>query len=134
MRIVLDPFPEFVAHCDFLSSSEGSDTEVESDVEHQPIFGYRREDTRHLGRPAERGRPSQSLDSEPSVPSTTPSFGQDIVDADLQQMQAILDRLARREDIPDEWWAAAGLSRTIGRGLADVQARDSGFSVDEHLS
>ena len=32
-------------------------------------------------------------------------------------MQAILDRLARREDIPDDWWAGAGLSRTIGRGL-----------------
>ncbi|KAI9848160.1 MAG: hypothetical protein M1837_000834 [Sclerophora amabilis] len=30
---------------------------------------------------------------------------------EAHDMQRILDRLARREDIPDEWWAAAGLSR-----------------------
>lgn len=28
-------------------------------------------------------------------------------------MQRIVQRLARREDIPDEWWAEVGLSRTI---------------------
>jgi hypothetical protein len=28
-------------------------------------------------------------------------------------MQRIVRNLARREDIPDEWWAAAGLSRTL---------------------
>ncbi|KAI9678083.1 MAG: hypothetical protein M1817_006027 [Caeruleum heppii] len=31
-------------------------------------------------------------------------------------MQHILGSLARREDIPDEWWAAAGLSRTLPPG------------------
>jgi hypothetical protein len=30
-------------------------------------------------------------------------------------MQRIVSNLARREDIPDEWWAAAGLSRTLSR-------------------
>jgi hypothetical protein len=30
-------------------------------------------------------------------------------------MQHIIRRLARREDIPDEWWAEAGLSRTFPR-------------------
>jgi hypothetical protein len=35
----------------------------------------------------------------------------------LHHMQVILDRLARREDIPDDWWAAAGLARTLDRGL-----------------
>jgi len=34
-------------------------------------------------------------------------------EAELAQMQRLIDRLSRREDIPDEWWAAAGLSRTI---------------------
>ncbi|KAJ5144004.1 uncharacterized protein N7515_002791 [Penicillium bovifimosum] len=38
-------------------------------------------------------------------------------DDELHHMQVILDRLARREDIPDDWWAAAGLSRTLDRGL-----------------
>jgi hypothetical protein len=30
-------------------------------------------------------------------------------------MQRIVRNLARREDIPDEWWADAGLSRTLSR-------------------
>ncbi len=33
----------------------------------------------------------------------------------LGGMQRIVRRLARREDIPDEWWAEAGLSRTFPR-------------------
>ncbi|KFY12585.1 hypothetical protein V492_03795 [Pseudogymnoascus sp. VKM F-4246] len=32
-------------------------------------------------------------------------------------MQRIVQRLARREDIPDEWWAEVGLSRTIPHEL-----------------
>jgi hypothetical protein len=32
-------------------------------------------------------------------------------EAEVAQMQSFVDRLARREDIPDEFWAAAGLSR-----------------------
>ena len=35
----------------------------------------------------------------------------------LGGMQRIVRRLARREDIPDEWWAEAGLSRTLPREL-----------------
>jgi hypothetical protein len=30
-------------------------------------------------------------------------------------MQRIIRNLARREDIPDEWWTEAGLSRTLSR-------------------
>jgi len=33
----------------------------------------------------------------------------------LGGMQRIIRRLTRRQDIPDEWWAEAGLSRTIPR-------------------
>ncbi|KAL1865015.1 hypothetical protein Daus18300_007362 [Diaporthe australafricana] len=33
----------------------------------------------------------------------------------VESMQRIVRNLARREDIPDEWWAEAGLSRTLGR-------------------
>lgn len=32
---------------------------------------------------------------------------------DLDNMQRFIERMARRQDIPDEWWAAAGLARTI---------------------
>lgn len=34
---------------------------------------------------------------------------------ELMGMQRIVRSLARRQDIPDEWWAEAGLSRTLGR-------------------
>lgn len=34
-------------------------------------------------------------------------------DHELDSMQRFIERMARREDIPDEWWAAAGLARTI---------------------
>jgi hypothetical protein len=41
-------------------------------------------------------------------------------DADnLGGMQRIVARLARREDIPDEWWAGAGLSRILPRETAN---------------
>lgn len=33
---------------------------------------------------------------------------------DWSGMQLIVQRLAHREDIPDEWWLEAGLSRTLG--------------------
>ena len=32
---------------------------------------------------------------------------------DLANMQRLIERLARRDDIPNEWWAAAGLARTV---------------------
>lgn len=43
---------------------------------------------------------------------------------DLQQVQTIIDQLTRRQDIDDEWWAAVGLSRNLGRGVTDVPARN----------
>ena len=45
---------------------------------------------------------------------------------DVQQMQVILDRLSRREDIPDDLWAAVGLTRTLHRGLnASMDSTDT---------
>jgi hypothetical protein len=44
-------------------------------------------------------------------------------DADnLGGMQRIVARLARREDIPDEWWAGAGLSRILPRETTSWRA------------
>ncbi|KAJ5483883.1 hypothetical protein N7539_006083 [Penicillium diatomitis] len=57
-----------------------------------------------------------TISNHPPVPNITSSIP-DSESPDLQQMRAILDRLARREDIPDDWWAAAGLSRILGRDL-----------------
>lgn len=36
----------------------------------------------------------------------------------VESMQRIVRNLARREDIPDEWWAEAGLSRSLPREAA----------------
>lgn len=36
----------------------------------------------------------------------------------VESMQRIVRNLARREDIPDEWWAQAGLSRSLPREAA----------------
>ncbi len=45
--------------------------------------------------------------------STTPANGAG--EEEWSGMQRIVRSLARREDIPDEWWAEAGLSRTLSR-------------------
>lgn len=37
---------------------------------------------------------------------------------ELEVFGVILDRMQRREDIPDEWWAAVGLSSDVVRGSA----------------
>jgi hypothetical protein len=105
----LDPYPDHLNPCDF-SSSDDEDTPV----------NYRR----FIGQP---NTMPLSLQRFPDIHSTlsrhppVPTISLSITDHnndDLQQMQAILDRLARREDIPDDWWAAAGLARTLDRGLS----------------
>ncbi|KAK2793577.1 hypothetical protein FQN52_001163 [Onygenales sp. PD_12] len=171
LLVPLDPFPDHMVNaCDFFSSSEGSDTEPESDLEHEIArarrpFGRRptagisgrrtpippRADppaatsgtTSNSNRTTNNNNPNQTTDpvpdpeTETSTPSTTTgasfSFGsghgQDSSTMqELQQMQVIIDRLARRQDIPNEWWAAVGLSRNLGmgRGVTDVPARGGG--------
>ena len=48
--------------------------------------------------------------------------GEELADEEhnLQDMQQILNGLARREDIPDDWWAAAGLTRNLSALSARV--------------
>lgn len=112
VQMILDPYPEILNPCDWPSSD--SDTEAELDLNPRPSVFRRHRLLESLRRPAGVG---STQDSQPPIPTIAFSFSQDTADPDLQQMQAILDRLARREDIPDEWWAAAGLSRTMGRRL-----------------
>lgn len=58
----------------------------------------------------EQGTDRRSLNREGSTASANlTSQGED----DWLGMQRIVRSLARREDIPDEWWAEAGLSRTL---------------------
>ncbi|ODH30181.1 hypothetical protein ACO22_03631 [Paracoccidioides brasiliensis] len=175
--IPLESFADQGNHCDFLSSSEGSDTEPESDMERDPTrarVAYRhryqprrpsplptttttaaaataattttssaisssllsistlppREDNSQQQQRESRQHQQQQSNTPTETDSSTPtpssfnvSLGQSNVLEDLHQVQAIIDRLSRRQDIPDEWWAAVGLSRNLGRGVTDVPAR-----------
>lgn len=124
MHMILDPYPEYLHPCDFPDFTSDSDTEAELDLESRPPAALRRH--RHtrsryssgVGSTQDSQPPITILSRTPTRPSISSLPPPDPAsDLELQQMQAIVDRLARREDIPDEWWAAAGLSRTMGRRL-----------------
>ncbi|KAF6839438.1 hypothetical protein CPLU01_01858 [Colletotrichum plurivorum] len=57
-----------------------------------------------------RGAGGQGRPDADSAPSST---GQTPNDNGLDGLQMIMRNMARREDIPDEWWAGAGLSRNM---------------------
>lgn len=59
----------------------------------------------------ERDTDAPSLTNQESSTTTANGAGEE----DWSGMQRIVRSLARREDIPDEWWAEAGLSRTLSR-------------------
>lgn len=56
--------------------------------------------------------PRQRQDESTSSTHANPMASED----DWAGMQRIVRSLARREDIPDEWWADAGLSRNLRQG------------------
>ncbi|OQD67842.1 hypothetical protein PENPOL_c003G09944 [Penicillium polonicum] len=114
----LDPYPDQLNPCDFSSS----------DDEDAPSTFHE-----FMGRVGRRPDQNSTMSNHPPVPVIIPASvlalaggrGQNpsLSDRhhqndDLHHMQVILDRLARREDIPDDWWAAAGLARTLDRGLS----------------
>lgn len=105
----LDSLPDILNPCD-PSSSDDEDTPVN----YHRIIGP---SGLPIGLHRSPGHNS-TMSNHPPVPTISFSFSDAAAgDTHLQQMQAILDRLARREDIPDDLWAGAGLSRTMGRGL-----------------
>ncbi|KAH8428804.1 uncharacterized protein LDX57_006483 [Aspergillus melleus] len=116
VQMVLDPYPEFLNPCDYSSSS---DPELESDeeVNQNSLFRRYRRRMRQIDmmRRSHNIQQQSTMGNHPPIPTISLAFPDTSADPDLHQMQAILDRLARREDIPDDWWAAAGLSRTIGQ-------------------
>ncbi|CRL18846.1 unnamed protein product [Penicillium camemberti] len=116
----LDPYPDQLNPCDFSSS----------DDEDAPSTFHE-----FMGRVVRRPDQNSTMSNHPPVPvpviipasvlalsdgrRQNPSLSdRHHQNDDLHHMQVILDRLARREDIPDDWWAAAGLARTLDRGLS----------------
>ncbi|KAL1968782.1 hypothetical protein VTN77DRAFT_1143 [Rasamsonia byssochlamydoides] len=120
LHMILDPYPEFFNPCDFPDFTSDSDTEAEWDLDSRSSAALRRHRARSrlLQYASMFGSTQDSQPPIPTLPSITSLLSRDpAADLDLQQMQAIVERLARREDIPEDWWAAAGLSRTMGRRL-----------------
>lgn len=141
MHMILDPYPEFFNPCDFPEFSSDSDTEAESDLDPRSSAAQRRNRARSrllryastVGSTQDNQPPISILARRTTLPSISSLLSHDPAsDLDLQQMQAIVDRLARREDIPEEWWAAAGLSRTVGRRLG--AGEDSSNQTSENNS
>ncbi|CAI7629187.1 unnamed protein product [Penicillium pancosmium] len=112
----LDPYPDHLNPCDF--SSDDEDT---------PVNYHRVLTPSGLQMPLRRSAGLHStISGHPPIPTISFSFSDNSNESDIHQMQAILDRLARREDIPDEWWVGAGLSRNMGRGLsASAEANEN---------
>ena len=125
MHIFPDQFTDF--NCEYPPSSDGSDTEAEPETEEtnqRRENGSSRRRQRGEGETAltstrdatQQENQSQARDTEQSTPSITTSLT-DTLGPEFQQVHSILDRLSRRDDIPDEWWETAGLSRIIRREL-----------------
>lgn len=132
MRMALNPYPEYLNPCDYPTSSD-SESDSELNLE-ESQSSRRRRRTPHLPS-MDTLRQTHDLNSTmssqpPPISTFSFSFYDSTSDPDFQQMQAILDRLARREEIPEHWWAAAGLSRTVGRRLGAGDETPESNSAD----
>ncbi|KAK4211657.1 hypothetical protein QBC37DRAFT_10712 [Rhypophila decipiens] len=95
------------------SACENSDTEgdEEEEAEQNPLTRF--PPTRRADQPR----------TYADVVSRSSSFDEDVEDrleviTNMAGMQRIVRTLADREDLPDEWWAQVGLSRTLARGAS----------------
>ncbi|KAL6234223.1 hypothetical protein BDW75DRAFT_213059 [Aspergillus navahoensis] len=124
VQMTLDPHQESTIPCDYPSSTD-SGTESDGEITQQSLFRRYRRRMREV-ESLRRSQNRQSLfNNASSIPTISLAFTDSPADQDLQNMQAILDRLARREYIPDGWWAAAGLSRTLDQRAGAGDELDS---------
>ncbi|KAK1754509.1 hypothetical protein QBC47DRAFT_384104 [Echria macrotheca] len=94
----------FEAPCE--SGCEGSETEGDEDDDENPLARFA-----NL-RSARRSYADVTRSSD----SSTREHSLEILGlGGIDGMQRIVSNLARREDIPESWWAEAGLSRTLSR-------------------
>ncbi|GAB7342164.1 hypothetical protein MBLNU457_g0423t1 [Dothideomycetes sp. NU457] len=81
-------------------------------------------------RSATASRPTQIADTRSDMQSSADllgTFSESMRhdDNDLEAMRGIVQRMVAREDIPDEFWLSAGLSRDTVRGTAPAAGRPS---------
>jgi hypothetical protein len=87
--------------CDPVDQDGGSDNEDDTEAE----LRLYRQDTPHSGR-----RPF--IDGVADALNSADEDSTDNLEW-LSQMQSIVQGLAARQDIPDQWWAAVGLTRSM---------------------
>lgn len=130
-RMILNPYPEYLNPCDYPTSSD-SESDTELNLEDNRRSRRRRTAPRlpFMDTLRQSHDLNSTMSSQPPISTFSLSFYDSTSDPDFQQMQAILDRLARREEIPEHWWAAAGLSRTVGRRLGAGDETPESDSAD----
>lgn len=112
MHMVLDPYPEYLNPCDYPVSS-GSETEAEQDSSHAPL---RRDRRARFHEHPRQAHIHSTMSNHPPIPTASLAFSDSpSYHHNRHQLQHIMDRLVRGENIPDFVWAAAGLSHPIGR-------------------
>ncbi|KAI9876426.1 MAG: hypothetical protein M1830_006529 [Pleopsidium flavum] len=109
-----------IPFCD-MSDSEGSGTEAEDwemhdddDPEDLPSRNPHQYSANVRARSQIIDRQLDEHFNRASLEAAEQAEGEEFRRGELPHMQSVLGRLARRDDIPDEWWAAAGLSRNVG--------------------
>ena len=60
-----------------------------------------------------------TVDEDP-IPSTSPASP---LDQELRDARSLLERLSRRDDVGDDFWASVGLTRSFSDGVERVQER-----------
>ncbi len=98
-----DPDVPAANDCDVSESASNTEEEEEEDEEEEDIYELRDR------------RGDRSWRTYADIVSTRPGATR-MADTDhLDGMHRIISRLAERDEIPETWWASAGLSRNLRR-------------------
>jgi hypothetical protein len=78
--------------------------------------------------PRDSAQPERPPHDQFDGPAEEPSIGDDYMPVDREQelhdARALLERLARREDISEEFWASVGLTRPLADRIERIQHRE----------
>jgi hypothetical protein len=74
----------------------------------------RLERIRQLDEPGDEPGDEPAITSEEEVPPLVSMDSTESLDRELRDARSLLERLSRREDVSDEFWASVGLTRSFG--------------------
>jgi hypothetical protein len=126
-------YSNFVRICEDTSDDSVSDTEVEDDLAppHPSYPPYRssaivgsfygevtaEELERQVDNPLVDGPVEERVEERNTA-------GEMTLDQELRRARVVLERLSRRQDIPDEFWALVGLGRPLAERMERLQERE----------